>query len=140
MRIKKKILLIANYPIKEPRHGGQIRVRAMVEEYRKVFTEVRFVAVFVREHYPIYDVSDIYLTGQWANMVRHDHLTSDIQIGHAMNESRDTKRKLIKLLQDYQPDIIEIEQSFPYIGLKPILEELQMSPKVVFILKILRAQ
>jgi len=132
MRINKRILVISNYPIKEPLHGGQKRVAAIVEEYKKVFSSVKFVAVFVREHYPVYSKDDLYLTGYWAEKARQDHLTSDIQIGHAMSQSPVLKQKIKRLLLSYKPDIIEIEQVFPFIGLQPILEDLNMHPKIVY--------
>lgn len=131
MHTRKRILVISNYPIKKPLHGGQKRVAAIVEEYRKHFSDVKFVAIFVREHYPVYANTDLYLTGEWANAAVHDHLTSDVKIGQAMTESPTLKRKIKKLLLSYKPDVIEIEQVFPFIGLQKILDELHMSPKII---------
>jgi hypothetical protein len=128
----KKILVISNYPIKEPLHGGQKRVAAIVDEYKKVFLKVKFVAIFVREHYPIYSNEDIYLTGKWAELVKGNHLTSDIEIGKAMINSPSTRKKIEKLLLTFKPDIIQLEQAFPYIGLKKILGDLGIKPKIVY--------
>jgi hypothetical protein len=73
-KIDSRVLVISNYPIREPTHGGQKRVAAVVEEYGKVFSKVKFVAIFVKEHYPIYSSNDLYLTGEWAEKARVDHL------------------------------------------------------------------
>jgi len=132
MNTEKKILVISNYPILEPLHGGQKRVAAIVKEYKKVFSEVKFVAIFVREQYPIYSKDDIYLTGEWAEKIKGNYLTSDIEIGKAMVESPDTRRKIEKLLILFQPDIIQVEQVFPFIGLKVILKDLKIHPKIVY--------
>ncbi|CAN5371887.1 N/A [soil metagenome] len=132
MPVDKRILLIANYPIKNPMHGGQKRAAAMYREYKKTFSAVKFVAVFVREHYPDYSAGDIYLTGKWAEKVREDHLTSDIQVARAMTENPSVKRRLKRLILSFKPDIIEVEQVFPYIGLREVLKELGVSPKIVF--------
>ena len=131
MPIKKRVLVISNYPIKKPQHGGQKRVAAIVSEYKKVFSDVQFVAIFVREHYPAYDSTDIYLTGETLNKVIHDHLTSDVQLGWAIVNDPTVNRKVKQLLTSFKPDIIEIEQVFPYIGLKQVLAELGMNPKIV---------
>jgi hypothetical protein len=132
MPVNKRILVISNYPIKTPLHGGQKRVAAMVEEYKKTFSSVKFVAIFVREHYPSYDRDDIYLTGKWAQEAIHDHLTSDIKVSQAMIDSPVLRRKIKRLLLSYKPDIIEIEQVFPYIGLKTIIDELGIKPKIIY--------
>lgn len=132
MKVKKRLLVLSNYPIKEATHGGQKRVAALVEEYKNVFEEVKFVAIFVREHYPAYARSDMYLTGRWAEKVRHNHLTSDIDIGHAMYQSPVLKQKIKRLLSSYKPDIIELNQPFAFIGLKVLLQEMNLHPKIVF--------
>ncbi|MDB5184905.1 MAG: putative glycosyltransferase [Candidatus Saccharibacteria bacterium] len=132
MHSNKRVLIISCYPIKDPLHGGQKRVAAVVEEYKKVFARVKYVAVFVREHYPVYDHDDIYLTGRWATAALHDHLTSDIRIGNAMVESPDLRRKLEALLRSYKPDIIQVDQCFPYIGLRQIIQDMGIRPKIIY--------
>jgi hypothetical protein len=131
MTIKKRVLVVGTYPIKNPAHGGQKRVAAIVEEYRKVFSHVKYVAVFVREHYPQYSSDDIYLTGDLAQRVLHDRLTSDIQVGEAIANDPKVRRQVERMLQTFKPDIIEIEQVFPYMGLEKVLKDLGMTPKIV---------
>lgn len=132
MQSNKRILVIASYPIKSPLHGGQKRTAAIVAEYRKRFSSVKFAAIFVREHYPAYSRDDIYLTGKSASDTLHDHLTSDIRIGKAMATDLRLRKKIEKLLLTYRPDIIHVEQCFPYIGLKQLLSDLGIKPKIVY--------
>ena len=132
MNFKKRILIISNYPIIEPLHGGQKRVAAIVKEYKKVFSEVKFVAIFVREQYPIYSKDDIYLTGEWAEKVQGNYLTSDIDIGRAMVDCPITRKKIETLLISFKPDVVQIEQCFPFIGLKKIFGDLGIKPKIVY--------
>src|SRR5436189_111416 len=42
------------------------------------------------------------------------------------------KQQMTILLKSFTPDIIHIEQPFPYLGLQPLLEELNLKPKLVF--------
>ena len=128
--IDKKILVIANYPVVQPRDGGQKRVAAIISEYKKVFRQVRFVAVF-KGHYARYRRNDIYVraNGGWPN-----HLIpfiGDLVAGEAIFSDPRIRKKITKLLLSYRPDIIQIEQSFPYIGLKPLLESLDLHPKII---------
>lgn len=44
-------LLLSTYPIRVPRHGGQIRLAAVAETFRAAGYEVRSIAVYEPEHY-----------------------------------------------------------------------------------------
>jgi hypothetical protein len=132
MPVNKRVLVVSNYPIRQPLHGGQKRVAAIVNEYRKAFTSVKFVAIFVREHYPVYGRDDLPLTGTWAAGAVHDHLTSDLRVADAMTHSTRLRKKIEKLLLSYRPDIIQFEQVFPFIGLQQILQDLNLNPKIVY--------
>jgi hypothetical protein len=131
MKINKRIIVFSTYPIKNPLHGGQKRVDAIVKEYRKYFTEVKFIAIFIRDHYPEYDNEDIYLTGKWYEEAKYDHLTSDIKIGNAIKDSPRIRNKIKDIISNFKPDVIQIEQVFPYIGIKDIIDELNISPLIV---------
>jgi len=131
MKINKKILIFGTYPIVNPLHGGQRRVDAIVREYSAKYKEVKYVAVFIKDHYPDYSSSDIYLKGQWASEARSDHLTSDIRIGKAIYESPRIRKRITKLINNFNPDVIQIEQVFPYIGLKRILENIHSRAKII---------
>jgi hypothetical protein len=49
-----------------------------------------------------------------------------------MTESPKLRRKIEKLLLSFKPDIIQVEQCFAYIGLRQILKDLGLSPKIVY--------
>jgi len=131
MKMKKRILIFGTYPIVKPLHGGQRRVDAIVREYSAKYKDVKYVAVFIKDHYSDYSSSDIYLKGRWASQARSDHLTSDIRIGKAIYESPRIRKRITKLIDKFNPDIIQIEQVFPYIGLKKILENMQSKAKII---------
>jgi hypothetical protein len=40
------LLVLSTYPIRRPRHGGQLRSAALMTEYNKVFDKVIRTAVF----------------------------------------------------------------------------------------------
>ncbi len=129
--INKKILLVSTYPIKNPQHGGQKRVDALVKFYKTIFKEVRFVAIFHRGHYQDYSNEDIYLKGEYCKKMEEAPFTGDVIAGEAIADDPATKAAFKKLLLDYKPDIIEIEQTFPFFGLKTLLKELGSNPKII---------
>jgi hypothetical protein len=129
---QQKILLLTTYPIKDPRHGGQKRGAAINDMYERNFAAVRHSAVFSRSFYAVYDTDDIPLGPQSEAKIAQSPLTGDIVSGRAIYDDPKVKEKMSRLLLDFKPDIIHIEQPFPYLGLRPLLEELGMQPKVIF--------
>lgn len=130
--IDKKLLILSTYPIKAPLHGGQKRLNAILEMYKNNFTQVKSCAVFFRGFYSEFTSDDIALGPDSERLVYCSPLTSDIVSGDAIVSDPKVKRKLSKLLKTYGPDIIHIEQPFIYIGLKAILNEVNLRPKIIF--------
>lgn len=128
----KKILLVSTYPIKNPKHGGQKRTGAIYDAYTKAFSAVKHSAVFSKSFYTDYDVDDIPLSQDSESLIAQSPLTGDIVCGEAIYKDEKVKKRMTVLLQSFQPDIIHIEQPFPYLGLKPLLKELNLKPKLVF--------
>jgi len=128
----KKILVVGTYPIVSPRHGGQKRLDAIVRHYRGRFNSVKYVSVFFEGFYSEYSKDDIALGREGEIAVHKSPMTGDIICGESIYKDNEVKRKFVKLLRGYNPDIIHIEQPFPYLGLKPLLREMHMSPKIVF--------
>lgn len=52
MAVSPKVLVLAPYPVAQPRHGGQLRVHHILQAYRALGLSVDFTAVFQRGHYP----------------------------------------------------------------------------------------
>ncbi len=131
--INQKLLVIAPYPISDSRHGGQKRVSAIVENYRKLFETVKFVAIFHKVSYPSFSPDDIPL-GARENLEAIDTnpLAVDQIIGKSINTDSHVRSFFAKMLLEYKPDIIHVEQVFLYDGLSVLLKELNMTPKLVY--------
>lgn len=128
-----RLLVIATYPILRPRHGGQKRTRAIVEAYRTAFEHVKFVAVFHKASYPIFSEEDIPV-GSIENLNNIDanpHAMDQI-VGKSIDNDAHVRSFFAKMLLDYKPDIIHVEQVFLYDGLSILLKELNMSPVLVY--------
>lgn len=128
----KKILILSSYPIAQPRHGGQKRVQAVVTEYQKHFKQVRFVAIFSPWAHPYHHATDISISHAADAAVIENRELEEIITAEAIMTDSSVKRRLSHLLQQYQPDVIQLEQVYLYIGLKPLLAELGITAQLVY--------
>lgn len=129
---KGNVLVLATYPIKNPQHGGQKRLDAVVSMYKRQFSNVRFTSVFYKKTYKDHDSGDISL-GLASSLDAEKHpLTGDIICGRAVFYDKKVKKAVSKLLTTFKPAIIHIEQPYIYLGLRPLLKELDIKPKLVF--------
>ncbi len=128
----KRILVLSTYPVEEPLHGGQKRVQATLDFYKSIFGEVRFVAVSHGRFYDKYGPHDLIIKDQKIikEMERVPYL-SDLISGEAIYEDKYVRSKLGKMMNEFKPDVIETVQIFPYVGLKKILSELRIRPKII---------
>lgn len=127
-----KVLVIGTYPIVNPQHGGQKRLDAICKEYARSGLNVRYVAVYYKPFYKDHGQYDIALPASADAAVGSSPFTSDIVIGKAIFEDPKVKSNLGKQLMQFKPDVIHMEQMFPYLGLGRLLNELKITPKIVF--------
>lgn len=128
----KRILVIGTYPIVNPQHGGQKRLDAICKEYANGGLDVRYVAVFYKPFYKEYGKYDIALPAHNSEKINSSPFTGDIVCGNAIYEDAKVKKRMSRTLLDFRPDVIHVEQVFPYLGLKRLLKELKITPKIVF--------
>ncbi|PID32326.1 hypothetical protein CR970_00980 [Candidatus Saccharibacteria bacterium] len=132
MSNNRRILVIGTYPISNPQHGGQKRAAALCQAYRKAGHQVRYSSVFFRGFYKDFTSSDFSVGGKTRDAVLQSPLTGDITCGKAIFHDDRIRAKVSSLLRSFDPDIIHIEQPYSYLGLKPLLAELGLQPKLVF--------
>jgi len=131
--MKARILVVAPYPIKNPMHGGQKRVQALVSRYRELSDEVSFVAVYLSKSYTEAYKSDIAITDTTTNekIALHPEQT-DIIAGAALSHVRDVKTAFVALLKKKKPDVVHIEQPYMVEHIVDILKEINMKCVIVF--------
>lgn len=133
MKSSKKVLLMSTYPIKGALTGGPLRVKAILEEYKKHFKSVSHVAVFSRYHHPAgYEPTDIAVRGDLAQATRYAPDTSDYLIGKAIATDKELRARVVAYIEQLHPDIIQIEQMFCWIGLKDAIKDLSYSPQITY--------
>lgn len=130
--ISKKVLLVATYPIEEAMHGGQKRARAMFDYYQTIFNEVRFIAVYRPSQAVQGGSNDIPIEDKDTvkRMDKQPYL-EDMIIGEAVWADESIRQRLTQAIEEFRPDVIQVEQPYPFIGLQKIIQNLQFSPKLV---------
>lgn len=131
--INKKILVIASYPITKPLHGGQKRAKAIVEFYKSIYRDVKFISIYHEASYPDHSPGDIPL-GQKEYLRAIDEAPHmiELKVGESIDKDAHVRSFFAKALRQYNPDIISIEQPYLYAGLSTLLKELSMWPKIVY--------
>tara|TARA_B100000378_G_scaffold278674_1_gene282834 strand:- start:14090 stop:15301 length:1212 start_codon:yes stop_codon:yes gene_type:complete len=119
--MQRKILIFNTYPIVAPQHGGQKRAAAIVDKYRTLGHQVRYVGVFTRDAYKKRGAHDVIIT----NQASLDHmnaanaeLVGDLATGWISRDDKSIYEALIKNIVAFKPDTIEIEHPFmlPFIN------------------------
>jgi len=131
--INKRILIISTYPIENPIHGGQKRARAIFDFYVNIFNKVKFISIYSPLHFKDIGVNDLLITSKTViKDMENNPLSSDLVIGEAIYKDESIRRKLEKIIIEYMPDIIQIEQIYPWAGLELILKKLKIKPKIIY--------
>ncbi|HYH74973.1 MAG TPA: glycosyltransferase [Candidatus Saccharimonadales bacterium] len=129
---QKRILIINTFPIVSALTGGQKRQEAIVQAYAAAGYKVQYVGIYFKEHHKQAAVTDIELPPELHETMRQSPHTGDIVSGEAIYDNPTVKRKMTAMLLSFRPDIIQIEQVFPYLGMQRLLAEMNMQPKLLF--------
>lgn len=128
------LLVLSTYPIRKPRHGGQLRSAALMVEYKKAFSKVVRTAIFNSSVYSKneYGRTDIPSPPEVTQeIVRTPELEAWI-LGNSASESDLVRRQLQKLIAIHKPDVILFEQPFLYMGMKQVISDLQLEIPIIY--------
>lgn len=130
--MKRKILIIGGFPIEQAQHGGQKRARAFFDAYVAAGHNVRYVAVYSHGAYPVSGSSDIAVGPETERKIANMPELADYVVGMAIASDSRVRHRLEKLLKAFDPDIVQLEQAFPYAGLREIIADLHLRAKLVY--------
>ena len=128
----KRILMFGTYPIVNAQHGGQYRVHAIMDGYKRQGLKVKYIAIFQRNFYLDMGTDDIALSQPLKEQTLKEVYTSDVSVGKRLYEEEIIRRKVVASITAFNPDIIEIEQVFPYFGLQRLLKDIGWSGKLIY--------
>lgn len=129
--MSKKVLMFGTYPIVSAQHGGQKRVEAILDQYKRSGFKAKYVGVFDSRFYPEHTADDIPIHFE-GDLTPLQIYASDMLAGKAIGQRQDTKAKVLGMIRDFKPDIIEVEQCFPYMGLKQVLNEIGWKGQLIY--------
>jgi glycosyltransferase involved in cell wall biosynthesis len=134
---KIKILMLANYPIVEPRHGGQLRTHYINEEYKKAGVEVDLVSFFQEGGYQYYQSSDVPLPGILSVVIDRDFDYAVYDYLSALHVAEDPALmdKLRARILGGGYDYVQLEQPYFWPVVKKILAGAASevnTPRIIF--------
>jgi glycosyltransferase involved in cell wall biosynthesis len=120
---KTSILMLANYPIAEPRHGGQLRTYHINEEYKKAGINVQLMSFFHEGGYQCYRNSDIPLPGTLSVIINKDFDYAVYDYLSALHVAQDpvVYGKLAAQIANGNYDYVQLEQPYFWPVVKKIL-------------------
>lgn len=126
-----KILLIGHYPIGNPRHGGQLRARAIHDAYVSRGHKVKYCAIAPKSWYPDLKTDDIDVGDNFLK-TEADKLSPDLALAKSASSDRIVKKHLTTLIEFMAPDVIELEQPFTFLAIYTVLKNLKWAGKLVY--------
>lgn len=128
------LLVLSTYPIRKPRHGGQLRSAALMVEYKKAFSKVVRTSVFNSSVYSNkeYGRTDIPSPPDITQeIVRTPELEAWI-LGNSASESNLVREQMHRLIAIHKPDVILFEQPFLYLGMKQVILDLKLEIPIIY--------
>lgn len=120
-----RVLQLATYPLKVPRHGGQLRCAAIRECYRGLGFEVETVAVLHGNDYrpAEHERNDIVLSPDHPGFDPAFPRMTDLQRGRVLASDARAWAGFRDLLDRLRPQLVQLEQPWLYPAVRRWLEE-----------------
>jgi hypothetical protein len=120
-----RLVQLTTYPLKAPRHGGQLRTAAIRECYRSLGFDVETIAVMHESFYRPSDRerNDIALSADSEYWNPKFPRFSDVQTGRFLLGDGVVRERFFGMLRRLQPDVIQLEQPWLYPAVRRWFEE-----------------
>jgi len=119
-----RIVQLTTYPLKAPRHGGQLRCAAIRERYRATGFEVATIAAMREDAYRTErEAGDLVLPTQAAAWRDGLERFSDLHCGDCLVADEPAYLRFAKALDRLHPQAIQLEQPWLYPALRRWLDE-----------------
>lgn len=126
------ILVLCTYPIRNPRHGGQLRVHSIVGAYRTAGHNVEVVGVLGSEQY---ENEKGFLPfprmGELAAAIPDPFLMEDYAIGRLFADDDRYYDRLAAAIGT-RPDVIQVEQPWLFAFARRYVETQRLNVKIIY--------
>ena len=116
-----KILILGPYPIENPSHGGQLRARAIYDEYQANGFDVYYNGIVGKDWYKQIGEGDIEIE------ISYDEpsytYALDVMMSEPLQNNNDAMVRLHNLIEEIMPDIIQIEQPYLFPALRSLIDK-----------------
>src|SRR5690606_18914632 len=126
------ILVLCTYPVGTPRHGGQLRVKSIIDVYRQAGHTVRVAGVLGSEVYEK-ERGFVPFPGhrELTSILPHPFLMEDFAIGQLFTKSVDHYVQLERNI-DVTPDVIHVEQPWLFAFAQKFVAGRAPQAKIVY--------
>lgn len=126
------ILVFCTYPINEPKHGGQLRVRNIVDAYRTAGHQVEVVGVLGSDQYE-HEAGFVKFPGmsQLRSVVRDPFLVEDYAIGCLFSQNTEYRDLLFSCIRRV-PDLVHVEQPWLFKVAQQFVEREKKDIKIIY--------
>lgn len=120
----KRVVQLTTYPLRSPRHGGQLRCAAIRARYRDSGIDVRTIAVMHEDTYRgERESDDIGLPAAFPGWNAALSRFTDLQTGDALAGDGRAFREFASRMAQARPDAIQLEQPWLYPAVRRWLDE-----------------
>ena len=126
-----KILVLSTFPIDEPRHGGQIRVRNLYQRYKDLGHEVKIAGVLSSYTYQNSNNFIDYPEEEIANYPINSFLMEDFVIGELLLKNKKLYESLVEKIS-FSPDVIHVELPWLYKFAEKFSDSLKKPAKIIY--------
>ena len=126
------ILTLCTYPIANPKHGGQLRVRNIVDAYRKAGHHVEVIGVLGSESYEP-ELGFLSFPGSdcLATAIPNPFLMEDYAIGRLFSDGGTYYDRLASLIRT-KPDVVHVEHPWLYAFAKRFVEKSAPAARIFY--------
>ena len=126
------ILFLCTYPIRDPRHGGQLRVRNMVDKYRQAGHNIQVVGVLGSDHYPMEEGFVEYPgSAALSKVIENSFLMEDYAIGNLFAQNDDYFFSLVEKIK-LKPDVVHVEHPWLFSFAKRYISFKEVPAKLIY--------
>lgn len=126
-----KVLVVATYPISTPRHGGQIRVRNLVEYYRSEGHSVKVIGVLGSIAYGVEDGFLPFPGDAIKRVCKNPSFVEDYCIGRLFAENSRYFAALLANVRE-RPDLVEVEQPWLFRFARRLVTEIYPGVPIIY--------
>lgn len=127
-----RVLSIGTYPIRAARHGGPRRAAALLAAYRAAGLDARYLAVYSRWASAASAPGDLAVGPPTDRLIRAERDLEDVFCGRAVADDPAVRDRVGAALDALRPEVLQVEQIYPWLGLAEIVDRLEHRPRLVY--------